>query len=46
LVANGKVYTVEEYREKFRDLANFDFGKYHSSQYNRMGEELEKLYFS
>lgn len=45
VVARDGLATFETYRKKLTKLAKFDFGAYHSSQYNRMATDLlENVY--
>jgi len=46
IVASGSTYTTEEYVENMRGLSDFDFGKYRSSQYNRMGLDIFNAHFA
>lgn len=42
----GKTKDFDGYNNSFKKLGKFDFKAYHSSQYNRMAEEMFKEYFS
>lgn len=46
LIENKKVNTVQEYTKFLKDIDSFDFKKYKSSQYRKMGEEIYKKYFN
>lgn len=46
ITQEGKTFSVDEYRTKLKGIETFQFDKYKSSQYNRMGDELYKRYFS
>jgi DGQHR domain-containing protein len=45
LIENGKISSVENYKEKLVNVDRFDFKKYKSSQYRKMGEEIYKEFF-
>lgn len=45
IAASGKLYTVDEYRERFASLSSFSFSSYRSSQYNALGEDMYVRYF-
>lgn len=45
LIENNKVYGVETYKSKLKDVNNFDFKKYKSSQYRKMGQDIYNKYF-
>lgn len=46
LIANACVSDVETYKSKLRDINEFDFKKYKSSQYRKMGEDIYNKYFT
>jgi DGQHR domain-containing protein len=46
LVKAKALKPVPQYIMSFEDLANFNFSKYKSSQYNRMAEDLYQTYFA
>jgi DGQHR domain-containing protein len=45
LITNKKVSTPENYRKKLTGVNDFDFKKFKSSQYRKMGETLYLKYF-
>jgi len=45
LIEYNKVSTTEDYSIKLKNIDKFDFKKYKSSQYRKMGEEIYKQYF-
>lgn len=45
LVENNKVSTIETYNEKLKNIDEFDFKKFKSSQYRKMGQEIYDTYF-
>lgn len=45
LIENGKVDSVEVYKQKLKDLNLFPFKDYKSSGYRKMGEDLYSRYF-
>ncbi|WP_026451578.1 DGQHR domain-containing protein [Aequorivita capsosiphonis] len=45
LIENNKVSTVENYKLKLKNINKFEFKKYKSSQYRKMGEAIYKEYF-
>ena len=42
----NKTFTINEYKELLKDINGFDFKKYKSSQYRKMGEDLYSKYLS
>jgi DGQHR domain-containing protein len=47
VIESSKVHDFEYYKTRFgMDLATFPFGKYKSSQYTRMGQDLFEKFFS
>lgn len=46
LIENGKIASVEDYKNKLADISEFDFRAYKSSQYRKMGEDIFTKYFS
>ena len=46
LVENQKVQNFEHYKKNLAEVDKFNFSKYRSSQYGRMGDELYKKYFA
>lgn len=46
LVQNNRISSVEKYRVQFNGISNFNFKKYKSSQYRKMGEDIYSKYFS
>lgn len=45
LIENKKVTTAENYKEKLKGIENFDFKKFKSSQYRKLGEDIYREYF-
>lgn len=45
LIENNKVSTVDVYRSKLKGIDKFDFKKFKSSQYRKLGEEIYEKYF-
>jgi len=45
LIENNKVASIEDYKLKLKDIEKFDFKKFKSSQYRKMGEEIYNKYF-
>ncbi|MGS2739304.1 DGQHR domain-containing protein [Sinomicrobium sp. M5D2P17] len=45
LIENNKVLSVEDYKLKLKNINQFDFKKFKSSQYRKMGEAIYKKYF-
>lgn len=45
LIENNKVLTIENYKRKLKDIDKFDFKKFKSSQYRKMGEDIYNKYF-
>lgn len=45
LIENNKVSTTEDYRIRLSNIKEFDFKKYKSSQYRKMGQEIYRQYF-
>lgn len=45
LIQNGKVTSAEKYKDKLKGLDIFNFKKYKSSQYRKMGEDIYTKYF-
>jgi len=45
LIENNKVSTINDYKIKLKGIDKFDFKKYKSSQYRKMGEEIYNKYF-
>ena len=46
LIQYNKVSTIEDYCIKLKNLDKYDFKKYKSSQYRKMGEDIYQKYFS
>jgi DGQHR domain-containing protein len=46
LIENGKSGDVEYYKLKLKEVAQFDFKKYKSSQYRKMGQDIYDTYFN
>jgi hypothetical protein len=45
LIENNEVSDVENYKDKLKDINNFKFKEYKSSQYRKMGEDIYKKYY-
>lgn len=45
LIENNKLASFESYRSRLNSIKEFEFKKYKSSQYRRMGEDLYSKYF-
>jgi len=45
IVAAGSLYAFSDYQHRLKNIGQFKFGSYRSSQYNRMGEKLFETYF-
>ncbi|MGD9487513.1 MAG: DGQHR domain-containing protein [Calditrichaceae bacterium] len=45
LIENNKVSTIDDYKIKLNGIDKFDFKKFKSSQYRKMGEEIYNKYF-
>ena len=45
LIENNKLESFESYRSRLNSIKEFEFKKYKSSQYRRMGEDLYSKYF-
>lgn len=45
IVKNRKLDSIENYKKKITGLNSFDFSKYKSSHYSRMGHDLYNSYF-
>ncbi|VBB46013.1 DGQHR domain protein [uncultured Paludibacter sp.] len=46
LIENNKVTDIQEYRSKLNGIDKFDFKKFKSSQYRKMGEAIYNKYFN
>lgn len=46
IIEKSKIHSFEYYKNRLTDLAKFNFSKYRSSQYGRMGEEMFEKFFS
>jgi len=45
LIENGKVDSVENYKTMLEGIDKFDFKKFKSSQYRKLGEAIYEKYF-
>ena len=45
LIENNKISDIQNYKEKLKDIDKFDFKKYKSSQYRKMGKDIYAKYF-
>ncbi|KAB6148991.1 hypothetical protein GA398_05640 [Bacteroides xylanisolvens] len=45
LIENNKISDIQNYKEKLKDIDKFDFKKYKSSQYRKMGKDIYARYF-
>lgn len=45
LIQNGKVSSIDDYKKRLANLDDFDFKKYKSSQYRKMGEDIYDQFF-
>ena len=45
LIENNKLANIESYRTRLNSIKEFEFKKFKSSQYRRMGEEIYNKYF-
>jgi hypothetical protein len=45
LIENNEVSDVENYKDELKDINNFKFKEYKSSQYRKMGEDIYKKYY-
>lgn len=45
LIENNKVNDINSYKSKLSGVDKFDFKKYKSSQYRKMGQEIYNMYF-
>lgn len=45
LIDKGSVITEDALTKAFKDIGNFNFNEYHSSQYARMAEKIVELHF-
>ena len=45
LIMNEQLADFESYKKRLTSISSFQFKKYKSSQYRRMGEDLYKEYF-
>ena len=45
LIENNKISDIQNYKGKLKDIDKFDFKKYKSSQYRKMGKDIYAKYF-
>jgi DGQHR domain-containing protein len=45
LIENNKINDIEGYKDKLKNIDNYDFKKFKSSQYRKMGQDIYDNYF-
>lgn len=46
LIQNNKIASVADYKTKLKNISNFNFRQYKSSQYRKLGEDIYNAYFN
>ena len=46
LIQNNKIASVSDYKTKLKNISNFNFRQYKSSQYRKLGEDIYNAYFN